>query len=287
MKPLTAAGLGFAGAALVATAAAGAFLWSSKQPVALAAGTTSPAPFTAVAPPLVSAEAIAQFTPEQREAIGAIIREYLLTNPELLEEVVAELERRRNAETAAQQAEALVAQRDTLLNSDKQVILGNPEGDVTLVEFFDYNCGYCRAAHGDLMRLIEEDGNLRVVLKEYPVLGQGSVEAAQVAIALNEVAPDRYLEFHDTMFTEPGQATGNRALAVADEMGIDPLAIRAAMESPNVEETIQEVYSLAEALSITGTPTYVVGNEVVVGAVGYDSLVNKIEQVRACGATVC
>jgi len=119
------------------------------------------------------------------------------------------------------------------------------------------------------------------------VLGQGSVEAAQVAIALNEVAPDRYLEFHDRVLTEQGQANGNRVLAIADAMGIDPLAIRAAMEAPNVEATIEEVYSLAEALSITGTPTYVVGDEVVVGAVGYDSLVNKIEQVRACGATIC
>ncbi len=282
MKPIFAAALGFAGAAVVATAAAGAYMWSSSRPDTMAAPVTS-APFTLTATP----DILAQFTPEQRDAIGPIVRDYLLAHPEVLEEVVAELDRRRAAATAAQQSEALVAQRDTLLNSDRQVVLGNPEGDVTLVEFFDYNCTYCRAAHRDLMRLLDEDPSLRVVLKEYPVLGQGSVEAAQVAIALNEVAPDRYLEFHDRVLREQGQANGNRALAIADELGIDPLTIRAAMESPNVEETISEVYELATALGITGTPTYVLGNEVVVGAVGYDNLVGKIQQVRACGATVC
>ena len=285
MKPILAAALGFAGAALVAVAAAGAFMWSSSRQTTLAAEII--APFTAVTPAASSPEILAQFTPEQRDAIGLIVRQYLLANPEVLEEAVAELERRRDEAAAVQRGEAMIAYRDTLLRSDRQVVLGNPEGDITLVEFFDYNCTYCRAAHGDLMRLLDEDENLRVVLKEYPVLGPGSVEAAQVAIALNEVAPDRYLEFHNRIFTEPGQANGNRALAVADGMGIDPLAIRAAMEAPNVEATIEEVYTLANALGITGTPTYVLGDEVVVGAVGYDSLVNKIEQVRACGATVC
>ncbi len=281
MKPIQAAALGFAGAVVIGAAAAGAYVWSSGRPLVMADTSA-----TLVRQP-VAPEILAQFTPEQRDAIGLVVREYLLANPEVLEEAVAELERRRAEAVAAQQAEALVAQRDTLLNSDRQVVLGNPDGDVTLVEFFDYNCGYCRAAHGDLMRLIEEDRNLRVVLKEYPVLGPGSVEAAQVAIALNDVAPDRYLEFHDRVLTEQGQANGARALAIADELGIDPLAIRAAMESPNVEATIQEVYDLASGLGINGTPTYVVGNEIVVGAVGYDNLVGKIEQVRSCGATVC
>jgi protein-disulfide isomerase len=156
-----------------------------------------------------------------------------------------------------------------------------------LVEFFDYNCGFCRQAHADLVKLVEEDERLRVVLKEYPVLGPGSVEAAQVGIAVNIVAAERYREFHDRMLALQGQASGERALAEAEAMGLDGAAIRAAMQDPRIAATIEEVYMLADALGITGTPTYVVGDEVVVGAVGFERLSEKIQAVRNCGSTVC
>lgn len=131
---------------------------------------------------------------------------------------------------------------------------GNPDGDVTLVEFFDYNCGYCRRAAEDLNKLIEANPDLRVVLKEFPVLGPESVEAAQVGIAVNEVAPERYGEFHDTLLASDSRVDAQAALAVVDEMGIDRAAVEAAMEADVVQATIEEVYTLANALGLTGTP---------------------------------
>ncbi|MEO8668928.1 MAG: DsbA family protein, partial [Bauldia sp.] len=128
--------------------------------------------------------------------------------------------------------------------------------------------------------------NLRVVLKEFPVLGEGSVAAAQVAVRVNQIAPERYAEFHDKLISERGQVNGERALAVAEEMGLDRKAIAAAVDSAEVKATITEVYDLAGKLSLTGTPSYVTAKEVVVGAVGYDSLKQKIEEAR-CVAANC
>jgi protein-disulfide isomerase len=223
----------------------------------------------------------------QKEVIENIIREYLMAHPEVIRDAMEALEQRRVAEESERQTKAIADNRDKLLNSPLQVVLGNPAGDVTLVEFFDYNCGYCRRAHADMTRLIGEDGKLRVVLKEFPVLGPASMEAAQVAIAVNIVAPEKYGEFHEKMLGDKAQASGERAVAMAESIGIDGTKLREAVKNDTVGKTIEEVYAMANALGLTGTPSYVVGNEVVVGAVGYDELKSKIDAVRACGATVC
>lgn len=223
----------------------------------------------------------------QREAIEAIVREYLMKNPEVIRDAMEALEQKRLAEETARQTKAIADNRDKLLHSPFQVVLGNPAGDVTLVEFFDYNCGYCRRAHADMTRLISEDAKLRVVLKEFPVLGPASLEAAQVAVAVNIVAPEKYGEFHDRMLSDRAQASGERAIAIAEEIGIDGARLREATKSDAVGKAIEEVYAMANALGLTGTPSYVVGDEVVVGAVGYDQLKSRIDAVRACGSTIC
>jgi len=223
----------------------------------------------------------------QREAIEAIVREYLMKNPEVIRDAMEALEQKRLAEETARQTKAIADNRDKLLHSPFQVVLGNPAGDVTLVEFFDYNCGYCRRAHADMTRLISEDDKLRVVLKEFPVLGPASLEAAQVAVAVSIVAPEKYGEFHDRMLSDRAQASGERAIAIAEEIGIDGARLREATKSDTVGKTIEEVYAMANALGLTGTPSYVVGDEVVVGAVGYDQLKSRIDAVRACGSTIC
>jgi protein-disulfide isomerase len=127
---------------------------------------------------------------------------------------------------------------------------------------------------------------LRVVLKEFPVLGDGSVEAAQVAVAVNLVAPDKYFDYHDAMLAERGQVNGERAKAVAEDVGIDPGKLAEAMKSDEVKATINEVYDLAAKLALTGTPSYVTAKEVIVGAVGTDALKQKIEEAR-CGQPSC
>ena len=218
---------------------------------------------------------------------GDFIRDYLIANPEVIRDAVTELERRRIDDEAARQADAIALHRDLLLHSPRQAVIGNPDGDVTLVEFFDYNCTYCKRALSDMTRLIDEDPNLRIVLKEFPVLGVGSTEAAQVAAAVNIVAPELYDQFHLLLLGSSAQASLDLAISAAIEVGVDEVALRAAMESDEIIATIEETYMLADALALTGTPSYVLGNEVIVGAVGYDALKGMIESVRACGETAC
>jgi protein-disulfide isomerase len=228
--------------------------------------------------------AVSDFTGKQRSEIEEIIKEYLIANPEVIRDALTELQRRQQEAEVAAQVKAIDDSKELLFSSANQVVLGNPDGDVTLVEFFDYNCGYCKRAHADMKKLIEEDKNLRIVLKEFPVLGEGSVAAAQVAVRVNQIAPDRYFEFHDKLMSERGQINGERALAVAEEMGLDRKAIAAEVDSAAVKSVITEVYDLAGKLSLTGTPSYVTAKEVVVGAVGYDALKQKIEEARCVNA---
>lgn len=228
------------------------------------------------------------FSATQRGEIESIVRDYLLRNPELLQEVLAELEKRQSAAEAAK-AKAAVKENATLLfNSPRQMVIGNPQGDVTLVEFFDYNCGFCKRALDDLARLIKEDPKLRVVLREFPVLGQGSVEAAQVALAaqLQDKSGKKYFDFHQKLMSQRGQVDKARALAVAKEVGYDVARIERDMGSDNVRAAIGESIKLAEALGLNGTPSYVVGDEVVMGAVGYDALKQKVSWAR-CGQISC
>ena len=246
------------------------------------------AAFAALAFPILAAPLPAlALDPADRPEIEAIVRDYIMQNPEIIRDAMAELEKRRVAEEERARKAGITDHAQTIFDSPRQVVLGNPKGDVTLVEFFDYNCGYCKRAHGDMKRLLDEDPNLRIVLKEFPVLGPGSGEAAQVAVAVNKIAPEKYGAFHDALITLRGEANGARALAAATGIGLDENALRAEMQAPLVNETLSEVYGLAETLGINGTPSYVVGDEVVVGAVGYDALKEKIESVRACGSTSC
>lgn len=227
------------------------------------------------------------FDAAQRGEIEAIVKDYLLQNPEVVRDALVELDRRQKEAEESARKQTISQSSELLFNSSRQVVLGNPDGDVTLVEFFDYNCGYCKRAHADMERLIKEDGNLRVVLKEFPVLGQGSVEAAQVAVALSQIAPDLYEDFHSKLLLGRGQANGARAKAVALEVGADEDDLNAAIKSPEVAATIEEVYGLANNLGLTGTPSYVIGNDVVFGAVGYDRLKEKVTDARNCNSTSC
>jgi protein-disulfide isomerase len=223
----------------------------------------------------------------QVAAVQQIVREHLIANPEIIREAIDALQRKEQDAELVAQTEIISEDQERIFASTRQVVVGNPEGAVTLVEFFDYNCGYCKRALVDMQRLVEGDEDLRIVLKEFPVLGEDSVEAARVAIAVNMVAPARYLDFHIALLTEPGHADGPKAMAVAEELGIDMAQVRASILLPEVQATITEVYELANKLSLTGTPSYVTAKEVVVGAVGYDTLKTRIEEARACGADGC
>ena len=237
------------------------------------------------APPAASAQSISD---GQRGEIETIVRNYLIAHPEVLEEAMAELNKRQAA-AESEKHEASVAQNsDTIFNSPRGVVLGNKDGDVTLVEFFDYNCGYCKRAMSDMLDLLKSDPKLKVVLKEFPVLSEGSVEAAQVAVAvrMQDPAGKKYLDFHQRLLGGRGPADKVRAIAAAKEAGLDVTRIEKDLASPEVRATIQENFKLAEAMGMNGTPSYVIGNQVVIGAVGLDGLKEKIGVAR-CGKATC
>ena len=227
-------------------------------------------------------------SPAQRTEIEGIIKDYLLKNPELLQEVIGELEKRQASAEADKHKAAVATNADKLFNSPRQVTLGNPQGDVTMVEFFDYNCGYCKRALTDMVDLMKADPKLRVVLKEFPVLGQASVEAAQVATAvrMQDKTGKKYLDFHTKLLTGRGQVDRARALAVAKEVGMDMARLEKDMAGDEVRQSLEEAFKLAETIGLNGTPSYVIGNEVVIGAVGLAGLKEKINSAR-CGKATC
>ncbi|HEY7243328.1 MAG TPA: DsbA family protein [Xanthobacteraceae bacterium] len=239
---------------------------------------------------LLSAPVQAQsFTADQRGEIERIVKEYLLAHPELLQDVMSELEKKQALADAEKHKAAVADNSAALFSSPRQVTLGNPQGDVTLVEFFDYNCGYCKRAMSDMLDLLKSDSKLKFVLKEFPVLGDGSVQAAHVAAAArmqDKTGGKKYLEFHLKLLGGRGQADQARALAVAKEVGFDVPRIEKDMASPEVKTQIEESFKLADALGLNGTPSYVVNGEVVVGAVGLEALREKINTAR-CGKSAC
>jgi protein-disulfide isomerase len=236
----------------------------------------------------IAAAPAAEISAAQRGEIETIVREYIVSHPEVLQEAMVELEKRQSAAEAEKHKAGVRDNAKALFNSPNQVVLGNPKGDVTMVEFFDYNCGYCKRAMGDMLTLLKTDPHLKVVLKEFPVLGPGSVEAAKVAVAvrMQDKTGKKYLEFHTKLLGGRGEANGARALAVAKEVGLDMNQLQKDMASDEVKTTLNEDFKLAEALGLNGTPSYVVGQNVVVGAVGLDALKEKINTSR-CGKADC
>jgi len=216
------------------------------------------------------------------EDVERIVRNYLINDPDVLKDALAELIKRRSARTSSDKSAAIKSNFEQLFNSPRQVTLGYPSGDVTLVEFFDYNCGFCKRALADMMTLLRDNPNLRVVLKELPILGPGSVEAAKVAIAVRMQDPTggKYLAFHRKLLGERGHASMSVAKAAARDSGIDMARLERDLLSDEVSKTLDESSSLARALGITGTPAYVVGDTVIPGAVGSARLQEQIRNAR-------
>jgi protein-disulfide isomerase len=228
------------------------------------------------------------FSEGQRGEIEKIIKNYLLAHPEVLEEVSAELSKRQAAAEAEKHQATISQNAETIFNSPRGVTIGNKEGDVTFVEFFDYNCGYCKRAMTDMIDLMKADPKLKVVLKEFPVLGPGSMEAAQVAVAVRMQDPGgkKYLDFHQKLLGGKGQADKARAMAAAKEAGLDMTKLEKDLASQEVRATIEENFKLAESMGMNGTPSYVIGKQVVVGAIGREGLAEKIGVAR-CGKATC
>ena len=218
--------------------------------------------------------------------LNPMIESYLLANPRILERVSNALQTEMRTAQRAEAKAQIAALQDAIYNDPDHVILGNPNGDVTLVEMFDYNCGYCRQALPDMALLLAEDPNLKVILKEFPILSEESVVAARVAVAVSKTDVD-YWAFHQALFTSRGQVTGDSALLEAEKLGLNRITLSLDMQSAEVTKVIERSYELAKQLNISGTPVYIIGDELIPGAIGLEELRTRIANMRACGSTEC
>jgi protein-disulfide isomerase len=231
------------------------------------------------------------------DEVGEIVKGYFLKHPEAIAQVLAEILKRRSAanagaaspgaaaKAATDRSAAIAGNAATLFSSPHQVTLGNPDGDVTLVEFFDYSCGYCKRALPDLLALLKDDPKLKIVLKEFPILGPGSLDAARVAVAVRMQDPggQKYIAFHQQLLGNPGPASREKALAAAKDQGLDMARLEQDSTSDEVNATLKEDIQLASAVGITGTPGYVIGKDVIPGAVGIAALKRQIGTSRGVG----
>lgn len=221
------------------------------------------------------------FSEAQKKEIGEIVRTYLLENPEVLLEVSKELEARQQAEDSKKRESALAESAKEIFRSPHDLIAGNPKGDVTVVEFFDYNCAWCKKGFPEVLSLIEKDSNVRLVMKEFPIFGGDSDYAAMAALASGKQG--KYWEFHMALLAHEGKVTRAVVDEIAAEKGIDVKKMKADMESPEITSVIAGTHKLAERLNITGTPAFVVDNTLVPGYVPADELMTAINDVRAGG----
>jgi len=222
------------------------------------------------------------------DELGEIVKGYMVKHPEAVGEIMVGVLKHRSssanasnspapggaAKAATRHSEAIADNAAALFSSPHQVTLGNPHGDVTLVEFFDYSCGFCKRALPDMLTLIKDDPNLKIVLKELPILGTGSAEAARIAVAVRMQDPEgqKYLAFHQELLGGGGPASKQKALAAAKNQGLDMARLEQDAASDEVKATLSEDVKLASARGITGTAGYVVGDKVVLGAIGTAAL---------------
>ena len=235
-----------------------------------------------------SSIAAESFTEAQKTELGALIRDYLVKNPDIIQEALEELDRRQKTAEADQQKAALAAVGAKLNSADEGVVIGNPKGDVTLIEFFDYNCGYCKKSMIDIMGMIKADPKLRVILRDFPVLGPDSVEASLVALAArNQLSGDKYMDFHQQLLGSKGRVGKDRALDVAKGLGVDIDKLKKDIDAGEARKLVESTMRIADQLKIGGTPTFVVGDSMIVGSVGKEPIAGAVANVRTCGKSVC
>lgn len=222
------------------------------------------------APVMASAS---EFTAKQREEIGSLVHQYLVNHPEVLREAFDALEKKRNTS-------GLVSVADQLYRQKGDLVAGNPHGKITLVEFFDYNCGYCKRSLPDVLHLLKQDKDLKLIMKEWPILGPGSMYATRAALASRNQG--KYWEFHLALMSQRhvDQAT---VLDVAKQIGLNVDELKADMNSPAILKTIRANMATADALGIQGTPAFIVGDQLFPGAVGFAKLNAAIDKVREDG----
>lgn len=233
--------------------------------------------FLGAAPAAWAAEAM---SPAEVERLEKVIHDYLLKNPEVIIQAVRGLEERQKREAMEMTRELIGKHSKELRQDPDSFVAGNPKGDVTIVEFFDYRCGYCKQVHPVVKNVLRGDGKVRLVLKEFPVLGPESVAAARAAVAALRGQRDKYLAFHDAMMERRGALNEAVVMEIAATVGLNAAKLKADMQSPEVERVLRENYKLAQTLGINGTPAFIIGDELVPGAIIDRQMTQLIAQAR-------
>jgi protein-disulfide isomerase len=219
--------------------------------------------------------------PKDRAGLDQAIHDYLMAHPEVILDALKAAQQQADAQAAEQSRRVIATKQKELADSPDDLVQGNPKGDVTLVEFFDYRCPYCKQVEPSLDALLKEDGKLRVVYKEFPILGEASVYATRAALAAKKQG--KYAEFHRVMMATKGDIGDDTVLKVATSLGLDVGKIKADMNAPEIEKVIDKNYALADALSIQGTPAIIIGDTLIPGAVDIDALRKDIAAARGGG----
>ncbi|MDR3498090.1 MAG: DsbA family protein [Parvibaculum sp.] len=219
------------------------------------------------------------FSDAQTRSIETIVHDYLLKHPEVLLEAMQAYDDKQAAAKAHAQNKAVAANRAPIYDDPTSFVAGNPQGDVTIVEFFDYQCGYCKRVFEPLMDEIKKDGNIRLILKEFPILGPKSVVASHAALA--SMKQGKYFEFHQALFRNKAALTDDRIIEIAKSVGIDPVQMKKDMADPKIIKIIDRNEELARALAIDGTPGFVIGDKVHAGALDADELAAEVKAARA------
>jgi protein-disulfide isomerase len=245
---------------------------------------TTPAPAAEPAPQKTASTGLSA---AQRKEVEAIIKDYLVSNPEVMMEVQSALEAKMDKIQTERTALAIKQNATEIFRPSGSPVVGNAKGDVTVIEFFDYNCPYCKKAFHEVAQLIEKDKQVKLIVKEFPILSKGSEEAAKVALAAK--AQGKYWEFHRAVQEAQGQTNEAAALRIAEKLGLDMGRLRKDMASPDVKKEIDETRALAAKLGIQGTPHFLVGDRVIPGAPEnlLEQLQKTVMDVRKEGCKVC
>ncbi len=227
----------------------------------------------------------AEIDAAQKQQIEKIVRDYLLQHPEVLREMSERLQAKEQAEADASRAENLTRNAAAIFKTAADPVAGNPKGDVTVVEFMDYNCGWCKKSVDEIVKITQDDKNVRIVIKEFPIFGAGSDYAARAALA--SVNQGKYWELHRALFKQDTQVTREVVDAVAGNLGLDLKKLHADMDSKEIKNIITANHELAKSLSIEGTPAFVVDDKVIPGYVPMATLNDHIVSVRSNGCKLC
>jgi protein-disulfide isomerase len=230
--------------------------------------------------PLTSLNAADDFNDSQRSEIKKIVQSFIMKNPQIILDAVQQMQTKAEKSKRSLVRKNLIKYRKKLMNDPNSPTSGNPKGDVTIIEFFDYRCGYCKRVLPTMLKAVKEDGNVRIIYKELPILGAESVLASRASLAAWRIAPEKYEAFHTALMANKGSFSELKIRSIASDLTIDGNALIKGMESDSIGLNLAENQALAQSLGISGTPAFIVGEELVPGAVDIDTLKNLIKAAR-------